>query len=255
VSGRQIHVVYMVPSGAIDGGLDTNGTLEHSVGSFQNWLASKTGVRLRQDTWQGRPDISFFRSTLSDWTISVAGRRAVNLLYQELSAAGFSDPATVYLIYYHGANNRSCGSAIQNGPAAALYLRGSGETGCGGAFASFPFDPPGYREFAMLHELFHVLGAVDTGAPHHDERSPAHVYDTADLMHGGYRAWRPTYVDRHNDDYFGGSLPAGLRNVANDPIFIPATGASIAPALMQSSIPQLMPYFPHEVIRWSPPSN
>src|SRR2546425_5339206 len=42
VSGNQIHVLYVLPSDGTDRGLDIDGTLQNTVGSFQIWLAGQT---------------------------------------------------------------------------------------------------------------------------------------------------------------------------------------------------------------------
>jgi hypothetical protein len=60
--GPQVHLPYVVPSDGSDGALDTNGQFEQSIDRIQHWLLSQTGNQgLRIDTYQGAPDITFFR--------------------------------------------------------------------------------------------------------------------------------------------------------------------------------------------------
>jgi hypothetical protein len=152
-------VIYLVPRNGRDRGLDTTGTLAISVGMFQQWLFQERSVTLREDLYQGTLDITFFRSQKTDAQIASFGRFVLNVLYAELKAAGFDRPEAKYLIYYDGSNPLTCGNALQDGPAAAVYLRGSrGGKSCGGSFVFRPGDPPGYWEFAMLHEVLHTLG-------------------------------------------------------------------------------------------------
>ena len=221
VTGRQIHVIYMVPKGGIDRGLDTTGTLERSVIRFQNWLGLLTARKFREDQYRGRLDITFFRSRRTDAQIARFGRFILNVLHGELEAAGFDDPDTKYLIYYDGTNPLTCGNALQEGPAAAVYLNGTHD----GESCRTPFvldvGPPGYWDLAMLHEAMHTLGAVHFNAPNHFGGQRWHVDDGADLMHGGGDvSWRPQFVDRDNDDYWGDSLPPWIRNLKNDSIFV-----------------------------------
>ncbi|HEX9892554.1 MAG TPA: hypothetical protein VGA78_01465 [Gemmatimonadales bacterium] len=253
-SGSQIHIIYMVPADGKDTGIDTTGRLENSVGSFQNWLVGKVGKRIRQDTYQGRLDISFFKSSKADADIAASGQSILRNLYDELHAAGFDDPATKYLIYYDGTNPNTCGNAFRDGPAAALYLRGSANgKSCIGRFVTSPDAHPGYWEFAMLHEILHTLGMVDAKAPHHDATRPLHVEDGEDLMHGGGGTWLPDFVDRDNDDYYGDSVPSNARNLRNDPILVSAPAAAIARAQAQLTRPRFIPHFVHEVLEFKKP--
>jgi hypothetical protein len=246
VTGRQIHVTYMLPADGVDTGYDTTGILAHSVALFQSWFAQRTGSRLREDTYEGGLDISFFRSSRSDATIASYGTQALNRIYTELRLAGFDRPDHKYLIYYDGTNLLTCGNALQDGPAAALYLRGSIEgRRCGGGASLRARTTPDYWEFAMLHEVIHTLGMVDAAAPNHDEGSPWHVYDGADLMHGGGVAWTPTMIDRDNDDYYGQAVPSGVRNLLNDPILIPASNLAIARSVAGDIGPPLPPFVHH----------
>ena len=60
--GSQIHIVYAIPSDGADQQLDVNGSIVNSVNSWNNWLADKSGgFRVRIDTFQGQPDITFVR--------------------------------------------------------------------------------------------------------------------------------------------------------------------------------------------------
>jgi hypothetical protein len=248
VTGRQIHVIYMLPADGVDRGYDTTGVLAHSVALFQNWFAERTGTRLREDTYEQRLDVSFFRSSRSDATIASYGTQVLSRIYGELRLAGFDRAETKYLIYYGGTNQITCGNAMQDGPAAAVYLLGrvGGKT-CGDGASLRVRLVPDYWEFAMLHEVIHTLGMVDGGAPHHNHDSPWHVQDGADLMHGGGGLWAPTLIDRDNDDYYGLAVPAGVRNLMDDPILVPAPDlVSERVAARETRAP--LPPFVHHVL-------
>jgi hypothetical protein len=63
VGGSQVHFLYVVPSGGVDGQLDTNGVISASVASWQAWLRGQTGGRgLRLDTYHGELTSRFFVS-------------------------------------------------------------------------------------------------------------------------------------------------------------------------------------------------
>lgn len=251
VSAPQIHLIYMIPSDGVDVGYDTTGAIAGSVGHFQYWLIGKTGLMLRPDIYQDRLDISFLKSTRSDAANAAHGTQMLSRLYAEVRAAGFDDPDTKYLIYYDGTNRLTCGEAMQGGPAAVLYLKGSVDgRSCGDGFSLGHGPRPGFWEFAMLHEVIHTLGMVDSDAPHHYDSSPWHVQDAADLMHSGGGLWTPTLLDRDNDDYYGLAVPAGVRNLMNDPILVPAPQATVALAQARMTPPPALPPFIHHVSRF-----
>lgn len=258
-SGLQIKIVYLNSADGPDRGLDTTGVLHNSVGSFQSWFTSKTGKLQRQDTYQGKLDIVYFKSLKTNAEIAARGAFVVTELYGQLREAGFNDPNKRYLIYYNGTSTYACGGALVDGQAAAMYLRAvlsSGASCLGQSFA--PANaPPGYWEFAMLHDSFHIGGIVDRFAPNHYNPNPYHVNDIADLMHNGLGGWSPTVVDSTTRNYYGDNVPAGVRNLRNDPILIPAPASAMASAIHQMRAwrgsPQApIPYHLHEVVRQRP---
>jgi len=209
-SGYQVHVMYVLPSNGVDRELDTNGTLANSVGSFQNWLTQQTGeAQLRFDTFEGRLDISFYRLARSDATIASFREYVRDQVQNDLQAAGFNQPNKLYAVYYDGTSTWACGGGAWPpaliGNAAMLYLQGLPDSSfpCNAnVFADSPTAPPGYLEFAMLHEIFHTLGAVAECAPHHI--LSGHVSDgNTDLMYAGSESWYPAELDIGRDDYWG----------------------------------------------------
>ncbi len=65
VVGDQVHLMYVIPTDAPDEQLDVNGELTASIARMQAWLAGQTGgPKLRLDTYQGQPDITFVRTSL-----------------------------------------------------------------------------------------------------------------------------------------------------------------------------------------------
>ena len=80
-------------------------------------------------------------------------------------------------------------------------------------------DPPGYLEFAMLHEIVHTLGMVAEAAPHHN--LAGHCDDTAgtDLMYAGPDPWYASVLDQGHDDYYdhGQAMPDLAKSAFLDP--------------------------------------
>jgi Divergent InlB B-repeat domain len=202
-AGLQVHVVYAVPSDAVDRGFDTDGGIENSTASYQQWLSGQTGGRvLRMDTYQGSLDITFVRLPRPDSEYVALGRGARDLIEQDLRAAGLVTWKKVYPVYYDGTNDLTCGGSAWPpalpGTVNAFYLRSDSCFATG--FAS-PGDPPAYTEFAVLHDFVHDLGIVGPCAPHFWDAG--HVYgDPSDLMWSGTGSWDPSVLDIGHDDYY-----------------------------------------------------
>ena len=95
VAGEQVHLVYAIPTDAPDEQLDVNGELNASIARMQAWLAGQTGgPKLRLDTYQGQPDITFVRTSLEpDLDENLNVRQYVERL-------GFTNPKKLYLMYF-----------------------------------------------------------------------------------------------------------------------------------------------------------
>ncbi len=220
--------MYVLPSDGQDRALDTNGTLANSVASFQSWLAQEaSGRSVRLDTFQGALDITFYRLPETDAAIASYGVYERDRIEADLHAAGFNDPAKIYPVYYDGSNPRTCGDGSWPpaliGNVVALYLHGAppGAPSCDTNPFAAAGAPPGYLDFAMLHEIFHALGVVPTCAPH--STSNGHVTDSpTDLMYAGSQPWQPSVLDYGHDDYFMTGINGCLDVSANSFLSSPA---------------------------------
>jgi hypothetical protein len=221
VQGPQIHIVYAVPEDLADRRLDTNGVIDASVANWEGWLRTQTGGReLRLDTYQGQPDITFFRLPETDAQISARGPFVRDEVQAQLRAAGLVSAGKLYAVYYDGTSTFSCGGGAWPptlpGVVGALYLR-SVQPG-------FPcYDPTKspaglqLMDLAILHELMHTMGFVPTCAPHFTRAG--HVSDDYhDLMWAGDSPpyWDPTTLDVGHDDYYDAHIP-GCPDFADSP--------------------------------------
>jgi hypothetical protein len=229
INGSQIHVFYALPYGGTDNGLDLSPDLENSVGSANNWLAGQTGGRrLRFDTASGRLDVTFIQLPRSDAEYESQGIFKRDAIEADLRNMGLLQPEKIYQVYYEGGNSRACADAPHPpelpGQVTVTYLRGEipGAPTCASQpFASAPTAPPGYKEYSLLHEILHTLGAVDADAP--DYVNGGHVgYDPADLMYAGPEPWMPSVLDVRKRNYYNpDGLPANVFNLATSSFLTP----------------------------------
>jgi hypothetical protein len=204
-AGPQIHVMYVIPSDGVDAQLDTNGVIANWIDSMQSWLREQTGGRtFRLDTYQGQPDITFFRLRASQ-AEAEARDFAAQEIETELSAAGYGSAGyinagrpvplnvrdKIYAVFYGGQSKTNCGNG---GSMAFVYLP----------------DCHGIESLAMIHEILHSLGFVPSCALHF--LAPDHVNDPADLMYPFIRS--TAMLDPGHDDYFDAHIP-GCHDLAS----------------------------------------
>ena len=206
-SGDQVHFVYAVASDGVDYELDTSGVLARLVGNVQVFLRRKLGRQLRIDTYGGRPDITFVR--FADWNEEElrSGNGFVSWRFRDGLAAelGFRSRKVYALVYTHG--------AVLQG----LRITGEAAEGIAAAYWS-PVERENYvrgtlrlrQEATVIHEIFHLMGAVPRCAPNSDggghvygARAGASRYDI--MQQGGTPSSNParTEIDAGRDDYYG----------------------------------------------------
>lgn len=206
IAGPQVHFVYAVPSDWEDQNRDRFGEIERSVAAIQAWLPEEIGQRLRVDTYQGRPDVSFLRLPFTHQE----GDGTAGGTVQDILAAASPLEITgdkILAIYYEGSVAGVCGSAPLFGGGGAVYVGR-----CSDAEVGADEETVSTYEAVMVHELLHVFGAVASCAPNYVDGS--HVNDVPnDLMYTGVdRGPRggETFIDVGRDDYFGHGRPGCL---------------------------------------------
>jgi hypothetical protein len=226
---KQFHVVYAIPADATDRELDLGDAIKNTVASGNNWLFEQTGYRVHFDTYLGELDIQFVRLPRKDADyMALKGstkHAAISADLQEL----ITSTDKKLLVYYDGSQDEVCA----DGPipqfnatdrTAVIYLRGEipGYRPClSTGFAGGPTAAPHYTEYLALHEIFHTLGAVHTGAAHQESFHVAD--DSCDLMFVGVSpCWDgPRTIDVDRMDYWNptGSIPnvPSTFNVAASP--------------------------------------
>lgn len=219
LSGEQVHFVYAVASDGQDHGLDTSGVVAELVGNVQVFLRRKLGRQLRIDTYSGRPDITFVR--FADWNEGEL-RTGNSFAFGRLRAGlgeelGFRSGKVYALIYTHGEDLQGKNTAGQAGGDLAAAFLG-------------PLRLANYRrgegthstEAVVIHEVFHLMGAVPLCAPNSD--GALHIRHTGgpgyDIMlpSGGSSNPALTEIDAGRDDYYGHGRP-DCPDIAESPLW------------------------------------
>ena len=234
VAGYQIHVMYVLPRDGTDEQLDVDGRITTSVLAFQRWISDQTGgLRLRIDTSDGVPDVTFHRLKATDSEISASGLFVRDRIEAELVAAGYRNPQKLYAVYYGGTSSVTCGGGAWpptlSGNVAAMYLRGlpPGAPPCATNPLGASVEKPGYIDLSMPHEILHTIGLVPSCAPHFT--AAGHVSDSPrDLMYAGSLPWQPSELDVGRDDYFKHGR-AGCLDLANSVFIEPAAPDAVVP--------------------------
>lgn len=188
--GRQIHFVYMVPNDRPDEHLDELGVLENSVRSVNAWMAQRTGLRWRLDTftftWDdpATPEEDPAPIQAVDVTFVFVDRPGSELatldaVQQELTARGLDRTEKRYFTYVASDGGPACGVSrtplypgqepvgwdpYVEGKYAQIHLF-SNPACRSREFATGP-AAPSWAEAIVLHEIVHNDGHLVAYAPH-----------------------------------------------------------------------------------------
>ncbi|OGL24664.1 hypothetical protein A3A68_00855 [Candidatus Saccharibacteria bacterium RIFCSPLOWO2_01_FULL_48_13] len=180
VSGPQVHIVVVKLAGGPDTQMDIDGTLERDLQNSLDWQAGDgrgDGLSLRLDTYQGRPDITYFQSAYSSDQLKYP-TNAPSLIGNELYAAGnISDPSRKKLLGIVVGDFLPCGVANwpPNFPGNTALVSAKQECSLFSTGNEFR-----QRHKTYFHEIAHTVGAVSIKAPNSDGN--AHSKETNDVM-------------------------------------------------------------------------
>ena len=201
--------MYVLPADGTDQSLDTDGTIETAIDSISYWFRTETdGLDLRWDTYAGELDVTFYRLSVVEDSITVEVAYVRDRLERELRQDGVIGLHKQYMVFYDGGSTWSCGGGawppLLKGVVSAVYLKGTPPNAapCNSNILGASAIAPGYLEFAMLHEFVHTIGLAAGCALNHHLNG--HVSDYSnDLMWSGDEPWDlPATLDIGGDDYF-----------------------------------------------------
>lgn len=190
VSGRQLHLVYVIPSNMPDDRFDELGALEDSARSMNAWMLEQTGdLRWRFDTYTfewddpATPEEDPVEIEAIDVTTILSTKpgnqlTGVGNVEDELEAHGLNDPNKRYLAYVASNYGGVCGDAWWtlsptggfDGRFSAVYLYSS--AGCRARDFAPDAGTPSYTESIAMQEMIHNDGQVTLAAPHDCVVSP-----------------------------------------------------------------------------------
>jgi hypothetical protein len=175
VTGRQVHAIVALPADAPDTfAADANRVADDTASMTSWWLRQDPTRAPRFDLAQFSTgaclDISFIRlpSPGSAYVGSASG--AFQRVENDLGAAGFTNPALKYLVYFDGPSV----AADVCGTGAGQFLGGSP----GYAVVWLAGCPGVPTDSIAAHELLHSLGALPAGAPHACPGDSGHPCDS-----------------------------------------------------------------------------
>lgn len=208
VGGRQIRVVYAIPSDGADRSATVVPQLSADVDAIEEWWRGQDATRTARFDRAvfgcgPQADVELLRLARSGEEVRT-GDRAFGLIADAVTALDDRSPYFKYLVYYDGplADERLCGQGggFLDGPGVAIVYVGS----CAG-------EP---SAVIAAHELLHAMGAVPTTGPPHpcsgDDR--AHVCDSSMDLMWPFATLVPLsslLLDVNRDDYYAhsGSWP------------------------------------------------
>ena len=239
-SGPQIHVVYAVASDGEDLQLDrppsspefrlltykSDGrvSIHRSFEAIQTWLSEQIGQQLRLDTYGSELDVSFVRLPFTEREIAVDPGAMLDRIATVVRQRTGTSKAIA--IVYHGLEiSALIGGIAGIGSDRALLLMGGfiEVTQYGGG----TLHGPDSVDLVMVHEIFHMLGAVPICESRGQGRSEAefctlsthHVSDTRDIM--GTNNTGTAQIDPDRNDYYGHGYP-DCTDISKSVYFVPS---------------------------------
>ena len=221
----QVHVYYVLARDSVDRRSDVNGSIARALDAGNKWLLANGGKSVRYDTFQGGIDVTFVRLDQTEAQLWMEPDDPTKKCRQRpcpflptvvslLRSKGLAPSTDISVILYGGQTTPAsrpewpgCGYAGGR-ERALLYPLGqisvfSGQQECMGP-ESLATSPQSFNALGLsiIHEIFHVLGAVGA-SPNSDSNGSfaGHIVnDPTDLMGGSVGVVR---LDPGRDDYWG----------------------------------------------------
>lgn len=220
----QVKAYYVLAADSVDDRYDVAGHIAKQVTSANEWLFANGGKRVRWDTYRGDVDVQFVRLKKTEaelWMDPVDPSKkcryqqcpSLETIVLEMEAAGVPVRNKITAVFFGG--QRTFASHADSpwcawggwGKAGhvAMYLVSDMNLMTGGTRCSSmtdytkPTNATNTVGLAMLHEIFHALGAVAFSGPPNGDGNGHIKNDSSDLMGGSQGIVK---LDPGNDDYW-----------------------------------------------------
>ena len=190
------------------------------------------GRGIRVDTYQGQPDITFFRLATSDAAVASHGAFVREQIEQELWAAGFNQPGKISAVYYDGGSTWSVAARLPRAQAPtsrSSICKAPRRARQRARPTSSAIPPPRTSSSgALLHEIVHAIGFVPPARQRHPRRPRLRQPLRSDWA--GDQPWgtdQPAQMqlDVGHDDYYQANIP-GCLDLSQSP-YLDSGGASL----------------------------
>lgn len=220
----QVKAYYVLAADSVDDRYDVGGEIAKQITTSNEWLFTNGGKRLRWDTYKGAIDVQFVRLKQTEAELWMEPDNpskkcrfeqcpSLETLVLAMQEQGFSTKGKITAVFYGG--QRTFASHPESGACAwggwgkaghvAMYLVAdtdpmTGTTRCS-PMSEFtkPTNATNTVGLAMIHEVFHALGAVAFSGPPNGDGDGHIKNDETDLMGGSQGIVR---LDPGNDDYW-----------------------------------------------------
>ncbi|TEX46820.1 MAG: hypothetical protein B7C54_06430 [Acidimicrobiales bacterium mtb01] len=224
-TSSQVHVYYVLARDSVDRRSDVDGSIARALDAGNRWLMANGGKSIRYDTFQGNVDVTFVRLDQTEaelWMEPDDPTKKCRLrpcpflptIVSLLRSRGLAPTSDISVVLYGGQTTPASrpewpGCGYAGGRERALvYPLGqisvlTGQQECMGP-ESVATSPQSFNALGLsvIHEIFHVLGAVGASPGSDSNGSFAgHIAnDPTDLMGGSVGVVR---LDPGRDDYWG----------------------------------------------------
>jgi len=237
VAGFQVHVVYVVPIGSTDLGVDTNGQIDVWVKEGNAWLNGKVGHSLPFDTFQGATDVTFLASKYPASELCFDNCKTLSKLKDEYIKQNptFDDSKTLLFMLNEKLDPTTCGWGSFASNLALAHNFGDTTDGCNFPTSKAKTGLNGPAK-TIIHELIHTFGI------HHV------CMDSSDLMIGTpeCKIEKNTYgdvpltIDSKRNQYIGSDSAFGV-DLLKMPIWADGSGSNSYANIKQISDKEYLP--------------
>jgi hypothetical protein len=244
VTGYQVHLVYVVPNGSSDVGVDINGQIDVWVKEGNAWLNGKVGHSLQFDTFQGTADVTFLASKYRVAELCYDTCDTLSKLKNEYVTANptFDDSKTLLFMLNEKLDPTSCGWANYASNLALTHNFGDTTDGCNSPNTKAKTGLNGPAK-SIIHELIHTFGI------HHV------CMDSSDLMIGtpeckiedSTYGKIPLTVDSKRNQYLGSDSAFGT-DLLKMPIWADGSGSNAYANIKQISDEEYVPQLKDDTV-------